>query len=546
MFTCCGLVYDCSNTSLCDFILGNSFLFLQSKGEALLSLVRELAQSDEGISPDLWEEYGELLEAYDNEVALQQYLVSCAKNDAAQNVLAQNEAEVRDGTRRLGFLADTLPSDSSSVPVDALQHALSPWLWCDHCKQELERAQKHDGLQSKDLTLPHWLNHLDVSPNLSSLPLPSPSVIMDPGSTRVSALLPMLPMPNGNDSDCDDLHDKADHEEEISATSTIISTENSIPRGIVFRHYPSRLMEGHQNSSIPRSAPTVDSLSSSSGNSSSNADDSGNASAGSTASFASDTIDLGSRNSSCDSGSPKPPISTENQVSTRSSPFFFHPRNGGKNKFTFHSNGTRQFSKTDQSQTWNKKLSKPVVPTKPVGLKPPPCDSTHVDPPKRLTRSNSGRSKRSARATPDIFNKRATSFGKGAIKAPSLYNPIAGPLKKPFVSGDLTLKHSSIKEAAIINNIKQKQPNKSISQQSQHSSTTKTCRAAGDAVKLQNGRHSPASLAPMHFSVFADLKSKYSPAVRNSYDNDSDTGLSSLHSTDSCDRLHATTGETLV
>ena len=519
---------------------------MQSKGEALLALVRDLAQSDEGISPDLWDEYGDLLQAYDAEVALQLYLMACAESDVAKRMLSQNE----DGAQPQSFLTDLSNVESSPASTDALQHALSPWLWCEHCKEELERAQKYGGFENAELASPHWLSHSEVPLNFSSLPLPSPSVLVDSRSTRASSLLPMPPVPDCNDSDYDDLPDKKNRVEDISATSTIISTEDSIPRGVVLRHYPTRLLQGHQDSAVSRSTPAVDSLSSTSVNSSSNTDDSGNASAGSTASFASDTTDLGSRNSSCDGGSPKPSL-VGFEDPAQSSPYFARSKNTSKNKFLFpHSNGFKQPSKLDHSKNRSYKPSKPAVPTKPIGLKPLVSDPNFWETPKQLTRSNSGRSKRSFRAAPEIFSRRATSFGKGAIKGASFPNQLTGILKKPFAHGNLTSKNSTVKEASVIcNNTKTKQTNKSVvTPQIQYSSNIRTPHnATVSALRIPNGRHSPG---PMHFSVYADSKSKRSPLMKDQnlfpYDNDSDTGLSSLHSTDSCDRLNANAGETLV
>ena len=508
--------------------------------------MRDLAQSDEGISPDLWEEYGDLLEAYDAEVALQQYLIACAEKDIAKRVLAQSENGADDDHKQMGISPDAVNGDPD-LPSDVLHHALSPWLWCEHCKQELEQAQHLGGFDNSDssTSIPHWLSHSKVPPNFSSLPLPSPSVIVDSRSNgRVPGLLPMLPVPDRNDSDCDEIPEKMVHEDAMGATSTIISTEDSVPRGIVFRHFPTR-RQGHQNSPTPISAPMVDALSSTSGNSSSNTDDSGNASAGSTASFASsisDSIDITSRNSSCDGDSPRPPsIGTESQDSAQSSPFFSRSRNTNKNKFLF-SNRSKQFSKIEQSKSRNIDSNKLSVPAKPKLVNESAEDFKLSDQPKRLTRSNSGRSKRTNKLISEPFNRRATSFGKGAIKAPSFPNHLTGILKKPFANNS----QCELTQKDVV--IKNKPTNKSVLlSASFYSATAKTSNSS--VIKGLHSRNGCNSPQQVNFSVFSDAKRKRSPLAKDdliSYDNDSDTGLSSLHSTDSCDRLNAPAGETLV
>ena len=505
-----------------------SVIFLQSKGESLLSLVRELAQSKEGISPDLWEEYGDLLAAYDEEVSLQQYLAVCAESDLAKYSMSSHDG--------VAFDQHSPDVDPMSPTTNALHHALSPWLWCTHCKQELEKAQMNGDTAPTDSlsASSHWLSHSAFPDSFSDLPLPSPSsFVLDSklqsvDQQRIPSLLPMPPVPACNDSDYEEIAEKrSGHDSAVSATSTIITTEDVIPRGIVLRLHPSQNLD-HRSSPITRPGNTLDLLSSR--NCSSNPEDSGNASAGSTASFTSansDITDVGSRNSSCDGGSPRPSsVCAESQDSAHSSPFFTRgtlKRSSEKHKFIFP-----QFKRSSKTETTknNNALLKPPLPPKSgsrVLASPPGAKKSGQEVLGKLVRSNSGRTKRITRGPQDLMCRRATSFGKGPFKTPNGFtNQITGILKRPIV-------HNSHCNIAQIKNTKN----------------------VGNILNgPANGSKNGGPSNRYNFSSCSRVKDRSSPFLKNketiSYDNDSDTGLSSLHSTDSYDKLTASTGETLV
>nr|XP_009862277.1 uncharacterized protein LOC100177998 [Ciona intestinalis] len=542
---------------------------IQAKGEALLNLVRELAASPEGISPELWEEYGELLTAYDNEISLQRYLAACAQADPNSPAFAPENG-----------VHTPQENDPLSPATSALHHALSPWLWCEHCKMELQQQQ--NGLQTPPIS-PHWFSHGDVPANFSELPLPSPAPVPAaaaplPSPSRstasVTALLPMPPIPDYR-SDCEyeELSDAADNN---NATSTIISTEDAIPRGIILRH-PATRRPSPQTRVIeaPFTAELKDYLSVTRNNNANNTDDSGNASAGSTSSFASsDSTDMGSRNSSCDGGSPRPlpSVGTESQDSATSSPAFFSrgnvKRGSCRNRFVFppqlkvtqddHLKASSRMSPRSPSRA-NVPKNRPSFASKPaLALIPGTIASAPVSPAdlriismnkdeqdrlaqqQKLIRRNSGQRRKPnpvllEKQQNEQFGKRGGSFGKGALPS-----HLSGILKKPIVYNS----HCDVRQS---------EPLKRVALHN------------GGEIKGKGGKHCPsplnllsaAGVGPAHHRSPASApcspfvtgnprnltRGQRRPNIQSvtggvrkveaPCDNDSDTGLSSLHSTDS-------------
>ncbi|XP_076804961.1 uncharacterized protein LOC143448912 [Clavelina lepadiformis] len=570
---------------------------VQTKGEALLTLVRDLAQSEEGIPSELWEEYGDLLVAYDNELALKHHLAASTNPDIATGSMScgeTNSSIVVESKPDISLMNELNEIDPNSPTTSALHHALSPWLWCDHCKHELEQQQRGHMLHIDTPPMsPHW--HSAIPPTFSDLPLPSPAVVREPPASptrpgsSMTTLLPMPPIPDCNDSDYEDLPDMT-KTNESNTTSTMISTEDAVP--VVLRH-PSGRSQVHASSNPHQ---VKDYLSVQRSNSASTTDDSGNASAASTSSFASTnsdsaSTDMGSRNGSCDGGSPRPPsFNIESQDSAKFSPFFVRDsakRSSWKPKFVFPPQDLKPFSKTSAKSPTktNQPKSRPNFPIKPsVPIKPgtiasapaSPADLKRQTPPiladndrlaqqQKLFRRNSGR-----RRSPllqnnvfepsqqnDQFGKRGSSFGKGGIRVNSVPANLSGMMKQPIVHNshcDLAHRKSESDDmtTVMLNNLKNKHfrnvpsplnlPTVGVAPPNIRSPVSAPCSPFVGHGKL-NMRD---QRRPNIQSVTGDKK-KNNPFTTdniNNYDNDSDTGLSSLHSADSTDMLMYS--ETLV
>nr|CAB3262090.1 uncharacterized protein LOC100177998 [Phallusia mammillata] len=523
--------------------MDSSQRLLQAKGETLLAMVRNLAESPDGISPELWEEYGDLLTAYDAEVSLQRYLAACADNKDETSA-SQSEDAAADGT----------DEPLSSPTTSALHHALSPWLWCEHCKIELEQQQRGHAFDGQTPPVsPHWISHSGMPLNLSELPLPSPTAVTSP-PRAIAPLLPMPPINVCNDSDYEDLSNdnKGD-----AATSTIISTENAIPRGMVLRH------SGRHQKDKQQIAAQLNYLAVNRNNSANHTDDSGNASATSSlASSNSDggSIDMGSRNSSCDGGSPCP--GAESQDSGSSSPFFIHgKRSGWMSKFPFppkHNEDGRGNSRSPLRYTQHRSSSngpmKPVVPPKPNAThsneqkrlpRPSKDDMDRLQQQQKLIRRNSGGRRRNPAPTNDdkqAFGRRASSFGKAGVGV--LPNRLNGLVSHPIVNNshcDLRQRDSSQNRGGQ-NKVRaaSTKPNSQIVNKAKH-----PMRHAPSPIDIISnvGGVASAPCSP-HGYQHQKLHPRDPRRILNSgdvkrrihsdtYDNDSDTGLSSLHSADS-------------
>lgn len=468
--------------------LGTSDYLIQKKGENMIECVRDLAMSEEGVSPEIWEEYGELLTAYDMEVSHRQYLRDLESRNMAMeetdNTLCWPEEENTlyiDATspnpvshcgngNSHPLMMQPHSSESPAVFVNAnaghfdhpvINHALTPWNQCEHCQMD-ERYTRIHGHPN-----PTYMGNCHIpacaqQPRLfSKLPLPTPinsnNYIGQPRtpSTITQGLLPMLPIPgelmspvNQNDSDYEDLPD-------LTSMGPPDPSKSSKQR---------ILLDENENSN--------------------NTDDSGNASAGSTTSFASSD---GSRNSSCDGGSPRP-IPTVGDSTPANKQIF--GRNGvlrgsWKGHFVFPNTSKQTNYETEQ-------LSKPL---------PPPT---------------------------------AAAIGRSKLKKPD-------PLPKP---AGLTFKKANVidsKEKEIMmqqqrlirrNSIgKRKNGNETISPNSPrelHSKTTKL-------KNVSSGLIHPTDINGQAWNKGQTklLALDQANRLNANYDNDSDTGRSSLHSVDS-------------
>lgn len=528
------------------------FFPFQTKGEALISLVRELAESPEGISPDLWEEYGGLLVAYDEEVALQRQLTAVSELQGPSledDNIGGTGCSIPDLDSISQFF-ECNENDPLSPTASALHHALSPWLWCEHCKMELEQ-QQHEYSRSGPPGSLQWINQGTAPLCLSELPLPSPTSVRTPPSPSLAArslapLLPMPPIPDCNDSDYEELTDVIKNDK--NATSAIISTKDAVPRGMLLRHSVphhsdqlSQVAMATRLNYFPRSG------------SAGNPDDSGNASATSSlASTNSDggSIDMGSRNGSCDGGSPRstPCLSTESQDSGLSSPFlpsksadrgsgkmFFFPSPKHNHNDEASKSGTRSSARSSPHRT------APAIPPKPKSM------TAHgkVDTAQQgrlFSRNSGGRKRDAALNVGDLkqnnpLGRRATSFGKGRISAPALPNKM-----------DVTKDKSALRSLHLENrkNDGQMKVIRSKTETDLKSLARKDFRylpplsILPSAPGMPSAPCSPFNVANKHAKSHSRdprthlLASETKRRVHSeTYDNDSDTGLSSLHSADS-------------
>nr|XP_039266670.1 uncharacterized protein LOC120342065 [Styela clava] len=488
--------------------LGTSDYLIQAKGENLIKCVRDLAMSEEGVDPEIWEEYGELLTAYDLEVHQRNYLDVL---EASHMAVLEAETTLRWSEDENTHYIDATqpnptshcvngqskgpinPNAQSTTTTPALNQALTPWMWCEHCKMEeqMKHAQ-HTHSSVEIATNQHGpQTAVSVKPNppasFSDLPLPKPinrntrtAPIHKPHTPSVitPGLLPMLPLPDGlmspsryNDSDYEDPSDFRTMGSKSDA-KTSLNKETSRNHGLL----PSTL----SSTAIAEC--------------SNNTDDSGNASAGSTTSFASSD---GSRNSSCDGGSPRPIPS----VSEGSKPIF--GRNGvlrsslkaAGNHFVFPIN-TKQ---NNNSQSHSSSQGKPTTQSsKPLPPPPPPASM------------------------------------KPKLKKPELLPKPNQLSKKPTVDAkeqELLLQQQKLirrNNSGWRKNVTAPKSPRTIPPPSpdDRNFTFK------DPLRFQNASH---HISPKTMST--DLKSN------SNYDNDSDTGRSSLHSVDSDQVLFS---ETLV
>lgn len=285
-----------------DGDLGTSDDSIQKKCEVLIDCFRELAMSEEGVPQEMWEEYGEFLPPYDatatktqspREIECSEMSISNMDTSMVTEVKTYIDATSPNPTSHCGDENHTMiPHQVLPMPFHeglnfqarAEVAPLPPWTHCDHCK--IERAYNGHVNAMRNHTVmqqPHISNYAQQPPIFSQLPLPTPinnklhcnnhSQVRAP-STISSSLLPMLPIPgelmspdHHNDSDYEDLPD-------LTSMGPPDPSKSSRQIGLL------------EETEIYN-----------------NTDDSGNASAGSTTSF---TSSDGSRNSSCDGGSPRP------------------------------------------------------------------------------------------------------------------------------------------------------------------------------------------------------------------------------------------------
>ena len=508
---------------------------MQSKGEQLLNLVRELAMSAEGISTDLWEEYGELLIAYDAEISLLYYLEAYAEKDNAKQKQTQRNAVDLDAQGRI-MCNDDLVIDPISDLTDTSHQVVSPLKRHEHCKHDLQQSQKDHEVES----LSHWLNHSTNSTQVNQRTTKSPSRRSESCS---SPLLPMPPIPDYNDSDYEEvllMETKVDVRKDT--TSTIISTEDVVPRGIVFRHNSASV----DDLSMPTSAH-LKHLFTSPRNSSSTVEDSGNASGSSTSNSDCASTDVGSRN-----GSPRPPsVSIESQDSD-SSPLFLRDRMKRSNSHTLFTFPSGLSSVSDTKECFDKKLTstklnhttpKPPIPPKSPAVKQVAIIAADRGQQKKLIRRNSSMVKRiSPVMAQDEFCRRSTSFGKSGIKPPLLPKPKQKMTLMP-IKTDCLLSQKKESEIPLSND---KKIYRRCSSSSSLPLSNRLPLRSFDLVHNKPIIQKRSSL--QHIKVSSKMPyNKRDPTalIENKiyYENDSDTGLSSMHSNDS---LAVSSGETLV
>ena len=364
----------------------------------MLDLVRELAQSSEGISLELWEEYGELLTAYDEEVALQIDTAFRAHVESENCMQTQRGSVNLEETKRelcSAPLISDVPIEQQSFFSDAANHVLSPRLPREQCKQDKLLFPNADPRV-------HLLRRSSTSLELK----PKKKPLIKSFST---SLLPMFSVSVSRDGD----YDKAKTASKALTdgdhlTSTVISAENAVPRRVVFHH------------------DSVDSLQSSihgKSNESNSTDDSGNVSAGSTG---------------CDSsGSPRTSsISIESQDSAHSSPLFFHHHFETKTDSCLPSFFPHQNNQPQNHSTENKPKKPPIPAKSPAVISATAllveknvCFSSELlknerqEQKERLVRRNSTRVKKSSAIVPEISLARRASFGKSRI-APEISSSI--------------------------------------------------------------------------------------------------------------------------
>ena len=495
----------------------------------MLDMVRELAQSPEGISADLWDEFGELLMAFDAEMALKRYLAGTADCDNA-NSMQVEKAINREITQPQTVFSNEGVIDPTSPADNRLHHDLSPKTWTEQQNHDLKHSQSDNRISSKS-NHPHFTD---------SSPLPKNRSRGRP-SSLTSPLLPMPPVPDFNESDNEEILSKVSCKRN-PVSPTMISTEEAVPV-VVLRH----------NTSCPANLLSLaNSMQerkrfSSSRDSTSTIDDSGNASGGSTNSVCAST-DSGSRNGSCDGGSRPSSAIIESQDSAYSSPLFLRDNlkpNDNQLRFTYPphlspSTDKEKLPKLGHSQ--KRTAPKPPVPVKSPAVK---LVSTALaaenkrrslilyseNCQKNLIRRNSAQTLSSTKQ--DQFFRRVSSFGKSGISANDLPKQRQNP-PKPLIRSKEQCALTQQKEAAV------------------HQSKTKT-RCHKNKPNPRQGLNPNAGLKGRDIlhkvsisSADRSYKLSRSHGSTSTYENDSDTGLSSLHSTDSFDRLNITSGETLV
>lgn len=359
----------------------------------MLDLVRELAQSPDGISPHLWDEYGELLTTYDNEIAFQ--LTSTTSQNVENENSKQPQRYATDLDKANLELVSAPAHDVSVIEQqppseNAVDHASLPWLQFQQCK--------HEKLQSQNIYHhPKILRRSSTATDLKPKKKPL-------NKSLSTSLLPMFPVCVSRNNSYEELKklDGTVFDENYDATSTIISTENAIPKQVIFHH------------------DSVDSLHGSvqgKSNESNSTDDSGNVSAGST---------------SCDlTGSPRTSsISIESQDSAHSSPLFFHEQTENK-KDHFERQFPSQLKPQTQNSLQPNNFKKPPIPVKSQAVKsaaaligrkssgvPSLNSENDLQGKNKLIRRNSSYFNHSPIVvSPQVpFARRASSFGKCGVK----------------------------------------------------------------------------------------------------------------------------------
>ena len=501
----------------------------------MLDMVRELAQSPEGISADLWDEFGELLIAYDAEMALQQYLTCCANIDNASAAQEQREAFTRENSEAPPSLSEEDAADKQ------LRHSMS-----QKVRTEL---REHDSKPMPTETNADRRHFIFPSPLLTT-PAACHSRCRS-SSLTTSPLLPMLPVPTFNDSDHEEIPSKSVTAMN-SVAPTIISTENAVP--IVLRHNKScpanlqsltnRVQEKNRFPSRRDSLSTIE--------------DSGNTSGGSTNSDCAST-DGGSHNGSCDGESRPSSGIIENQDSAYSSPLFLRDNvKQGESQLRF------TYPPKPKPITKSEKLPKlsEITPRKDIYAKPPvPLKSPTVknasavlaaenkrrllilhneNRPKKLTRRNSAQPERST-GQEQCF-RRISSFGKSGISPLDLWKQSQNPVK-PLVRSKEHFPLIQKKDSTINENNLKTRCHKHFAALNLSSVDKSNPRQVFKANAVQ----SRDSFQKVNISIAdSNNKNPYFRSSTSTYENDSDTGRSSLHSTDSFDRLNMYAGETLV
>lgn len=562
----------------------------------MITCVRNLAMSEEGIDPDIWEEYGELLTAYDTELQRRKYydlleaahLAELESGVEWEQDTSHKDTEYIDATspnptshrinqkgKRVSVNAELMSTpkeanqkeghqalqhhtpDSSST----IHHALTPWIWCEHCKMEENIFQAKNGNEHPGEIIDSHKYHqhylpMSQQPNnrchqqppacFSDLPLPRPldadrsstpvannavirKTVLPHTATLTPTLLPMLPLPDGlmsspryNDSDYEDLPDVA------NGYTRIRDEKKDVSENILAKDHPS-----FRTKSL---LPNILSANARAECTNNNNDDSGNASAGSTTSF---TSSDGSRNSSCDGGSPRPLPSTSETGQISNS---FFGRNGPKRSsrkghFVFpitskqNNNNSQQLTSTQNGKPTHQKstppppppksakptLKRPELPPKPasassqnneVGIKELGEQDVLLQQQKLIRRNSGGRWKnhgvnqkkilptgqptQNCDRQPNCLQFDSRFGPRGASFKANMGQRINGMLCRPIENNS----HCAIKP-----------------------------QTAHEQSKAQFGVAQKRCLSSMQPDSTMRLNSNY--------DNDSDTGLSSLHSTDS-------------
>ena len=489
--------------------------------------------------------------AYDAEMALQRYFAACADHDEANYAPTHDAAVKLENTTRQLTASDEVVIDPSSPSANTLYHTSSPSAWVEQQKHHLKQPQS-------SRTIPVILQTKRRSQSQSSilnssLPSTNPPVSYsrNRSSSLTTSLLPMPPVPDYNDSDHDEKTQKKN--ESSSVSHTMISTEDVIPV-VVLRHNtscPANLLSlGTSVPSSNRFFSTRDSLST--------IDDSGNASGGSTNSDYASTD--GSRNDSCDGDSRPSSVTIDSQDSAYSSPLFLrdHFRQGDNHlQFTYPPQLKSQKEKLSKNSP--NILGKNISPKPPVPIKSPAVKhasalaAENKKQPvtlrkeyclKKQARRNSEHSERVPSAlVQDQFFRRISSFGKSSVSPFTLPNQnqlLSSVPKRSAVPHHPTIQK---KDAALPQSIAKNTCSKELTTSSlghSHASHPKQALKTNTTSMDSHGTPTKARI------LSTDGICKVPHASTSTYENDSDTGLSSLHSTDSFDKLSIPSGETLV